>query len=98
MMKIQMTTLKQKSCMCKDFRRIAPSWILGAAHIMWSITLVASGGRTPPVMHGLLVHFPECFVASGLPTVRIWNRANAGCHSWNPLTWLLSLFVPLTEG
>src|SRR6266850_2130699 len=40
----------------------------------------------------------ECFVASGLPTVRIWNRANAGCHSWNPLTCLLSLFVPLTEG
>src|SRR6267142_2361179 len=40
----------------------------------------------------------ECFVASGLPTVRIWNRANAGCHSWNPLTCLLSRFVPLTEG
>ena len=40
----------------------------------------------------------ECFVASGLPTVRIWNRANAGCHSWNPPTWLLSRFVPLTEG
>src|SRR6266850_1137299 len=34
----------------------------------------------------------ECFVASGLPTVRIWNRANAGCHSWNPLTCLLSCF------
>src|SRR6267142_6422113 len=40
----------------------------------------------------------ECFVVSGLPTVRIWNRANAGCHSWNPLTCLLSHFVPLTEG
>src|SRR6267142_875155 len=40
----------------------------------------------------------ECFVVSGLPTVRIWNRANAGCHSWNPLTCLLSRFVPLTEG
>src|SRR6266850_1962630 len=40
----------------------------------------------------------ECFVASGLPTVRIWDCANAGCHSWNPLTCLLSRFVPLMEG
>ena|SRR6266850_5809642 len=37
-------------------------------------------------------------VAIGLPTVWIWGRANAGCHSWNPLSCLLSCFVPLTEG
>src|SRR6267142_4835484 len=39
-----------------------------------------------------------CFVAIGLPTVRIWDHANVGCYSWNPLTCLLSRFVPLTEG
>src|SRR6267142_2187696 len=39
----------------------------------------------------------ECFVASGLPTVQIWDRVNAGCHSWNPLTFLSSLCVPLME-
>jgi len=39
----------------------------------------------------------ECFVVSGLPTVWIWDCANAGCHSWNPLTFLSALCVPLTE-
>jgi len=39
-----------------------------------------------------------CFVAIGLPTVRIWDRANAGCHFWNPLYFFLSLCMPLMEG
>jgi len=43
-------------------------------------------------------YISECFVVSGLPTVWIWDRANVGCHSWNPLTCLLSLCVPLMEG
>ena len=37
-------------------------------------------------------------MASGLPTVQIWDRANVGCHSWNPLTSLSSSCDPLTEG
>jgi len=39
-----------------------------------------------------------CFVAMGLPTVRIWDRVNVGCHSWNPSSFSLSLCVPLMEG
>src|SRR6267142_4002151 len=50
------------------------------------------------VMHGLLVRFLVLCGEYGLPTVRIWDRANAGCHSWNPSSFLLSLCVPLTEG
>src|SRR6267142_3048330 len=43
-------------------------------------------------------YISECFVVSGLPTVWIWDRANVGCHSWNPSSFLLSLCVPLMEG
>ena len=50
------------------------------------------------VLHTDSWYVSACFVAIGLPTVRIWDCANAGCHSWNPLTCLLSRFVPLTEG
>src|SRR6266850_751724 len=48
MMKIQTMMLKWMSCMRKAFRRTVPSWILGAAHIIWNIAPVASGGKTRP--------------------------------------------------
>jgi len=44
--------------------------------------------RKGVVLHTDSWYISECFVASGLPTVWIWDRANVGCHSWNPLTSL----------
>jgi len=69
-------------------------------HFHTEVALAVQAHRfvMPPVLHMDAWYVSACFVAIGLPTVRIWDRANAGCHSWNPLTCLLSRFVPLTEG
>jgi len=93
--------------------KLNPKWY-GPFKILKVISSVAYQLQLPPswkihpVFHASLLlpymlctdswYVSECFVVSGLPTVRIWNCANAGCHSWNPLTCLLSCFVPLTEG
>jgi len=50
------------------------------------------------MLRTVLWYVSECFVASGLHTVRIWERGNAGCHSWNPLTSDCSESDPLMEG
>src|SRR6267142_3504583 len=64
----------------------------------YDLTTLSSRPHVTSVLRTDSWYVSECFVALGLPTVWIWNRVNVGCYSWNPLTCLLSRFVPLTEG